>query len=330
MLNPKLHLNEEIFLKDVELKSTRQGFGDALVEFGKDSRIIALTCDLTESLKLDKFAKAYPDRFIEVGIAEQNMAGIATGLALSGKIPFSCTHANFQPSQNWAQLRLSVCFSNANVKLIGSHSGLSNGPDGGAALSLEDIALVRVLPNMTVLNPIDYWQTQKAVEMAIKHVGPVYIRVSKEETPIITSADTPFEIGKAQVLVEGEALTLAATGPIVYEALQAAKELKAKHHIEVEVLAFPTIKPMDEETLINSVKKTGKIITIEEHQKYGGFGSAVAEILAENLPTPQKIMAVQDTFGESGSYQELKDKYGLSSQHIVIETLKFLEKVNSK
>lgn len=326
MLNSSLQLNEELFLKEVELRSTRQGFGDKITELGKNEDIVVLCADLTESLKLENFAKLFPKQFIEVGIAEQNMVGIAAGMALAEKTPFACSHAIFQPSRNWDQIRLSVCFSDANVKIVGSHAGFSNGRDGGVAESLEDIALMRVLPNMIVINPIDYYQTQKAVEAAATHKGPVYLRICKEETPIITTPDTPFELGNALKLMEGNDVTLAVTGPITYEVLLAAKELKGKHNIAAEVITFPTIKPLDQKALLESVAKTGKIVTIEEHQKYGGFGSAVAEILAEQVPTLQKIIAVNDTFGESGSYQELKDKYGLSSQHIVAETLKLCKK----
>lgn len=326
MLNTELKLNENSLSKDVETKSTRDGFGDALLEEGKNPQIIALCADLTESVRLDKFAKTYPDRFIQTGIAEQNMAGIGAGLALSDKIPFICSHAIFQPSRNWDQIRLSICFSNVNVKIVGSHSGFSNGRDGGAALSLEDIALMRVLPNIIILNPADYFQAKKAVRAAIQHEGPVYLRLTKEETPVITTHGTPFEINKALTFVEGEDVSIFTTGPILNEALHAASELKTKHKVSAEVVSFHSIKPLDKETLLKSASKTKHVVTVEEHQINGGFGGAVAEILIQNLPIPAGIVAVNDTFGESGSYKELKDKYGLSSHHIVDKVLEVLKK----
>lgn len=325
MLNTTLKLNEHSLSQDVETKATRDGFGDALFEEGTNPDVVVLCADLTESVRLNRFAETFPQRFIQIGIAEQNMMSIGAGLALSGKIPVVCSHAIFQPSRNWDQIRLSVCFSNANVKIIGSHSGFSNGRDGGAALSLEDIALLRVLPNLVIFNPLDYYETKKAVKAAISHKGPVYIRLSKEATPVITTTSTPFEISKAQVLAEGTDVSIFATGPIVYEALQAAKELKVKHKLTAEVISFTTIKPLDEKTIVESAKKTGHVVTVEEHQIHGGFGSAVAEVLVQDQPVPTRMVAVNDTFGESGSYQELKDKYGLSAHHIVDKVLEVLK-----
>ncbi len=318
MLNEKLNLNPDVFMESSELKSEREGFGEAVMDLGqKEERVIVLCADLTESLKLNAFSKKFPTRFIEVGIAEQNMAGIAAGLALSGKIPFIASHAVFSPYRNWDQIRLSVALTKANVKIVSSHVGFSNSPDGSVAESLEDIALMRVLPNMVVISPIDYEQTKKAVVKALYEDGPVYIRICKEKTPQITTSKTPFEIGEAYKLTEGEDITIVSTGAIIYEALNAAKKLKALHKISAEVIATPTIKPLDEATIIGSVKKTGKCVTLEEHQINGGLGSAVAEILAkENLPLNARI-GVNDSFGGSGSYEELKNKFGLSSHHIV-------------
>ncbi|OGC59423.1 hypothetical protein A2212_00780 [candidate division WWE3 bacterium RIFOXYA1_FULL_42_9] len=326
MLNKTLYLNEEVFLQDRELKSGRDGFGEAILKLGEEhDDIVVLTADLDESLRLTPFKKKFPNRFIETGIAEQNMAGIGAGIALSGLVPFLTSHAVFSPYRNWDQIRLSICFSNANVKIVGSHAGFSNGPDGGAAESLEDIALTRVLPNLTVINPIDYRQTKRAVEEMYKMRGPVYLRICKEPTPQITTEKTPFEIGKAYTLVEGTDLTIFTTGTIAYEALEAAKILKAAHKINIEVVAVPTIKPLDKENVIGSAKKTGRCVSLEEHQINGGFGSAISEILAEEFPVRNLRIGVNDTFGESGSYKELKDKYGISSHHVVEAILNMLK-----
>jgi transketolase len=326
MLNKSLNLNEDVFLKDALLKSERDAFGEAIYELGVNfANVVALTADLEESLRLTKFIKNFPDRFIEMGIAEQNMASVAAGLALSGMVPFMASHAVFSPYGNWSQLRLSVCIGNANVKIIGSHVGFSNSPDGGAAESLEDIALMRVLPNMTVISPIDYIQTKKAVEASYKHNGPVYIRICKEASPEITTLHTPFEIGKAYVLTEGKDVTIFSTGTLSFEALEAAKILKALHKIDAEVVAIPTIKPLDTTTILGSVKKTRKCVSLEEHQISGGLGGAISELLGEEFPVYNMRIGVNDTFGESGSYNELKNKYGLSSHHIVDKVMKMIK-----
>jgi len=315
-----------INLDQEETKSNREGFGDGLLECGTiNNNVVVLCADLTSSTKTDRFAQKFPEKFIQVGIAEQNMMGIAAGLALSGKIPFVVSHAIFSPSRNWDQIRLSVCLSNANVKIVGSHLGFSNGPDGAVMESLEDIALMRVLPGMVVLQLTDALEVKKAVLKAAQYMGPVYIRVSKESTPLITSPNSPFEIGKAYVLKEGKGVTIISSGPITYEALLAAKELKTKHDIEAELIACPTIKPLDTQTILKSAKKTKKVVTIEEHQIIGGLGSAVAELLCEELPTPLKRLGMRDCFGMSGTYQELKDKFGLSSHNIVKEIWTFLQ-----
>jgi len=326
MLNPKLKLNQDLFIKDVKMKSARDGFGDGIVKAAeKNKNIVALAADLSNSVKLTKFAEKFPKRFVQCGIAEQNMCSIAFGLASNGKIPFVVSHAIFLTSRAWDQIRLSICSTNSNVKLIGSHSGFSNGPDGASAEPLEDIALMRVLPNMTVINTIDYEQTKKAVVEIANHEGPVYLRFSKTETPELTTKKTPFKIGKADVFVEGKDVTIISCGAILFEALVAAKNLKAKYKIQAEVVSSPTIKPLDAATLLKSVKKTGLAVTVEEHQITGGLGGAVAELLSEKLPTPLLRIGVQDTFGESGSYEELKNKYGLSSHHIEAKILKFLK-----
>lgn len=326
MLNAKLKLNEDIFLKDSELKAERDAFGKTIKELGeKYPDVAVLTADLEESIRLTDFAKKFPTRFIETGIAEQNMAGIAAGMSFSGLVPFVCSHAVFSPYRNWDQIRLSICFSNANVKIVGSHAGFSNGPDGGVAESLEDIALARVLPGIKVISPIDYYQTIKAVEEIYRTPGPVYLRICKEPTPLITTQDTPFEIGKAYTLVEGTDITIFATGPIIFEALEAAKKLRAVNKINAEVIAVPTIKPLDIETIVSSAKKTGKCVSVEEHQIDGGFGSAISEMLSEKFPVRNVRIGVNNTFGDSGTYDELKNKFGISSHHIIDVILNLLK-----
>lgn len=326
MLNSKLKLNENCLRTSCRLASQRDGFGEAILDLGKKNpKVVVLAADLKESVKLGNFSTEFKERFIQVGIAEQNMAGIAAGLSSSGKTPFIVSHGAFNPYRNWDQIRLSICYPKANVVVCASHTGFSNGPDGASAQPLEDIAIMRTLPNMVVINPIDYIQVKKAVEECSKLKGPSYIRYSKAETPIITTDDTPFKIGKADVLIEGKDLTLVSCGPIIQEALIAAKDLKAKNNIEVEVISSPTIKPLDENTIIKSAKKTGAVVTLEEHQIYGGLGSAVAETLSEKFPTPLLRIGVKDTFGESGSCKDLWDKYGLSSHHIEKKVLSFLK-----
>jgi transketolase len=326
MLNPSLHLNSNLYQTDVECKSVRTGFGEGLLFVGEqNSQVVVLCTDLTSSTRVDLFAKKFPERFVQTGIAEQNMISIASGLAISRKIPFAVSHAIFSPSRNWDQIRMSVCLSNTNVKIVGTHLGFSNGKDGAVAESLEDIALMRVLPRMIILQPVDAIEAKKAVIAVTEYQGPVYLRISKEETPLITTEETPFEIGKAYVLMEGKDLTIISSGPITHEALLAAKDLKARYNIEVEIISCTTIKPLDEATILKSVKKTGKVVTLEEHQIIGGLGSAVAELLSGKYPTKLLRIGMKDSFGESGDYKELKDKYGLSSHNIVKEVINFIK-----
>lgn len=326
MLNPKLKLNQNLFSKNVDVKSPREGFGEGIVEIAQSNEnVVVLAADLANSVKLSEFAKKYPQRFIQVGIAEQNMCSIAFGLSINGKIPFIVSHAVFLTSRAWDQIKLSICSTNSNVKIIGSHAGFSNGPDGLSAESLEDIAITRVLPNITVINTIDYEQTKKAVKEITQHKGPVYLRFSKAETPIITTKDTPFKIGRAEVLIEGKDVSIISCGSMVYDTLIAARNLRAKYNIEAEVISSPTIKPLDANTILKSAKKTGLIVTVEEHQVIGGLGGAVSELLSESLPTKVLRIGVNDTFGESGGYEELKDKYGISSHHIEEQVLRSLK-----
>ena len=329
MLNYRLRLNQDVFLKDSETRSPRDAFGKTLTDLaGKNTSIIALVADLSESVKLKDFGEKYPDRFIQTGIAEQNMCSMSAGLAIEGNTPFLVSHAVFLTYRGWDQIRLSICMNNLNVKICGSHEGFSNGPDGASAQPLEDIAIMRVLPNITVINPIDYEQTKKAVIEISKYNGPVYLRYSKAGTPDITTKDTPFMIGKAYTLVEGTDITVISCGAITYEALVAVRNLKAKYKINAELIASPTIKPIDKEKILESVGKTKMCVTVEEHQITGGLGGTISELLSENLPSPLLRIGVQDTFGESGDYEDLKNKYGLSSHHIEEKIINFMGRAN--
>lgn len=309
-------LNPKLFSKDVEMIPTRNGYGEGVVEAGKaNQNVVVLCCDLTESTRSLPFANTFPQRFFEMGVAEQNMAGVGAGMAATGKIPFISSYAVFSPGRNWDQIRVSIAYSNLNVKIMGAHAGISVGPDGATHQALEDIALMRVLPNMVVLAPCDVHETRKAVLAAAKYAGPVYIRFTREKTPVITRPNTPFEIGKALVLREGSDITLIACGPLVFEALLAAEQL-SKRGIDAEVINCPSIKPLDKKTILKSVQKTGAAITIEEHQTTGGLFGAVAEFLSQTNPIPIIPVGMDDTFGESGTPDELLTKYGMRSKNI--------------
>ncbi len=323
MLNTAQKLNPDIFTESIKRISNRNGFGDGLVLAGKkDKNVVALTADLTESTKTKDFAKLFPERFVQVGVSEQNMTGIAAGLGLSGKIPFMTSYSVFSPGLNWGQIRHSICYSGANVKIVGSHGGLATGADGATHQGLEDIALMRVLPQMTVVAPADYHEAKKATLAAAEYKGPMYIRLCREDTPILTTEDTPFEPGKAQIWLGGEDITIISCGPIIYEVLLAAKRLK-DNDIAAEIINCSTIKPLDEETILNSIKKTNKVLTIEDHQIIGGLGSAVSELLTERYPTKLKRMGIKDTFGESGTPEELRKKHKLTARDIVDAVLQF-------
>ncbi|MEX0621868.1 MAG: transketolase family protein [Candidatus Woykebacteria bacterium] len=309
-------LNPKLFDPEVEAIPTRDGYGEGLVALGeKDPNVVVLTGDLSASTRANKFEEKFPERFIEVGVAEQNMMGIAAGLALSGKIPFVSSYAVFVPGRCWDQLRVSVCYSKANVKVAGAHSGISVGPDGATHQALEDIASVRVLPNIVVEVPCDSIEAKKTTIAIGEHRGPAYFRFGREKTPVITSEDTPFKIGKAEVFRDGMDVTIIACGPLVYQSLVAAKELE-KDGISAEVINNHTIKPIDKLTIASGAKKTGAVVTVEEHQINGGLGGAVAEVLAENFPAPMERIGMTDTFGESGAPEELLEKYGMSVKKI--------------
>ncbi len=315
-MNTNLHLNPNLLSEDIEQLPTRDGFGNGLVALGEQNdQVVALTGDLSDSTRVLAFAKKFPERFVECGVAEQNMMGVAAGMALAGKIPFATSYATFSPGRNWDQLRVSVCYSEANVKVIGAHSGISVGPDGATHQALEDIAITRVLPNLTVIVPIDSIQAQKATMAIGEMKGPAYLRLTREKTPVITSEETEFTIGKAQVIKDGTDICLVGSGPILYNGIKAAFELE-KEGISVMVINNHTIKPIDAETIIAGAKKTGLVITLEEHQIDGGCGSAVMEVLAENYPVPVKRLGLQNHFGESGEPDQLIKKYKLDSENI--------------
>lgn len=311
-------LNKNLFEKDkLEMIPTRNGYGEGLVLAGKENKDVVVLCaDLTDSTRSGYFQKEFPKRFIECGIAEQNMMSMASGLALSGKIPFVSTYSVFCPGINWGQIRVNVLQNDANVKITGAHAGISVGPDGMSHQGLEDMAIMRCLPGMVVLAPCDSIETRKATLAAARHEGAVYLRFAREKTPVFTTEKTPFKIGKAEIFKEGQDVTIIACGPLVYEALLTAKEL-AKEKISVEVINNHTIKPLDKETILRSVKKTRALVTVEEHQVMGGMGSAVIEMLAQKLPVPVEMIGVQDRFGESGSPEELLEAFGLTHPHII-------------
>ncbi|PZD77261.1 transketolase family protein [Mesonia sp. K7] len=309
---------------DTGKKDTRSGFGAGLTELGKtNENVVALCADLTGSLKMDDFKKNHPERFFQVGIAEANMIGIAAGMTIGGKIPFTGTFANFSTGRVYDQIRQSVAYSGKNVKICASHAGVTLGEDGATHQILEDIGLMKMLPGMTVINTCDYNQTKAATIAVAEHDGPVYLRFGRPKVANFTPEDQTFEIGKAVLLNEGADVTIVATGHLVWEALQAAEKLEEKG-ISAEVINIHTIKPLDEEAILKSVKKTGCVVTCEEHNYLGGLGESVARVLAENHPTPQAFVATQDTFGESGTPDELMDKYGLNAEAIITKAKKVI------
>lgn len=322
-----MELVEKLFQKDkLEQKPTRDGYGQGLVELGKENKNVVVLCaDLTGSTRSKMFADEFPDRFIEVGIAEQNMMGLAAGLSLVGKIPFVSTYSVFCPGRNWDQLRISVAYNEANVKLTGAHSGVSVGPDGATHQGLEDIAITRCLPNMTILAPCDAIETKKATIAAAKMKGPVYLRFAREATPVFTTERTPFEINRAEVFRQGTDVTIIACGPTVYEALLTANELE-KEGLSVGVINNHTIKPIDQQTIIEAAEKSGAVVTAEDHQVMGGMGSAVAEVLAKNKPVPMEMIGVQDRFGESGSPEELMKEFHLVADDIKAAVKKVIKR----
>jgi transketolase len=307
-----------------EMKDTRSGFGDALTELGKTNpNVVALTADLTGSLKMNEFAKNHPERFFQVGIAEANMMGMAAGLAITGKIPFTGTFANFSSARVFDQVRQSIAYSEKNVKIAASHAGLTVGEDGATHQTLEDIGMMKMLPRMVVINPCDYNQTKAATFAAAAYEGPVYLRFGRPKVPVYMPINQEFEIGKAIVLNEGKDVTIIATGHLVWEAIIASEQLESKG-ISVELINIHTIKPLDEKAILDSVKKTGCVVTAEEHNMLGGLGESVSRVLVTNFPVPQEYVAVNDSFGQSGTPEELMTKYGLDAAHIVLAVEKVI------
>ncbi len=324
MLNPDQKLNSKLFALDIEQESLRAGFGQGLVLAGeKDSRIVALCADLTESTKMEGFAQKFPERFVEVGVAEQNLAGVASGMASMGKIPFIASYAVFSPGRNWEQIRTLICYNNQPVKIVGSHAGVSVGPDGGSHQALEDIALMRVLPQMTVVCPCDVLEAKKATLAIAETNFPAYLRLAREKAPVITTEETPFEIGRANILWRDEKpeVAIIACGQSVYHALRAAKKLSSEG-LGVVVVNNHTIKPFDEVTLLATVKEVGAVVTVEEHQQAGGLGGIVAEVLAKNFPIPMEFVGVADKFGQSGTATELVERYDLGVEAIILAVKK--------
>ncbi|MBU0460369.1 MAG: transketolase family protein [Nanoarchaeota archaeon] len=300
----------------IESNSTRSGFGQAMLHLGKNKKVVALSADLTESNKLVAFEKKYPQRFFQAGVAEQNMVTMATGMALEGLIPFACSFGVFLPMRCLDQIRISVCYNQANVKLVATHCGLITGPDGATHQALEDVAALRSLPGMTIIEPSDYQQAIKATKAATRWKGPVYLRLHRAKLPALTKKSSSFKIGKAQLLQRGKKLTIIGSGPILNEVI--------KLNSNYEIINCHTIKPLDQKTILQSVKKTKKVLVIQDHQVYGGLGSAIAELLSEHYPVKMKIIGMPDKFGESGTPVELWDKYGLSAKHIRKEAMRLL------
>jgi len=332
MLNPKLKLNPKIFNVDVEQAPIRKGFGEGLAMAGEENeQIVALCADLTESTQMNKFKDKFPERFVEIGVAEQNLATVASGMAAMGKIPFISSYAMFSPGRSWEQIRTTIAYNDRPVKVVGSHAGISVGPDGGTHQALEDIALMRVIPNMDVVSPCDSIEAKKATMMLAETGKPAYLRLAREKTPIITTDETPFNLGKGELYwmpdVGMAQVGIIVTGSLTHRALLAAKELEGEG-IKTKVLNISSIKPIDVEAIVALAKETKKIVTVEEHQIAGGLGSAVAEVLAQNFPTPIEFVGVRDKFGQSGTPDELIEHYGMGKNSIKEAVKKVLERKN--
>ncbi|TSC89599.1 MAG: transketolase [Parcubacteria group bacterium Gr01-1014_3] len=342
MLNPELKLNPKVFDKDVDQKPIRNGYGDGLLIAGEaDPNVVVLCADLSESTRSEAFAKKYPERFFELGVAEQNMAAIAAGLGVSGKIPFISSYAAFSPGRNWEQIRTTISYNDSNVKIAGHHAGISVGPDGATHQAVEDIATMRVLANMKVFVPCDAIEAKKATIAAAKLWGPTYIRFAREKSPVMTTEDTPFTPGKAEIMwnpsataTAGQAgsgqvgkpdVVIIGCGLLLHNALLAAKELE-KEKINVTVINSHTVKPLDEHTILEVAQKAGAVVTVEEHQVSGGLGGAVAEFLAKKCPVPMEFIGLQNVFGESGAPLELIEKYGMGVKDIVGAVKKVLKR----
>src|SRR3989344_5049879 len=327
MINPEAKLNPKLFDADVEMKPIRDGYGDGLIVAGEaDRNVVVLCADLTESTRSEAFAKKFPERFFELGVAEPNMAAIAAGLGVSGKIPFISSYSTFSPGRNWEQIRTTICYNDSNVKIAAHHAGIMTGPDGATHQNTEDIAIMRVLPNMRVFVPCDMIEAKKATIAAAKLWGPTFIRFAREKSAVFTTEETPFEPNRALLMWKspsarsGQAVkpqvAIVGCGFLVHNALKAAKELE-KEKINVLGYNMPTVKPLDEKAVVEAAKKCGAVVTVEEHQIYGGLGGAVAEVLARKYPAPMEFIGLQNTFGESGAPYELVEKYGMGVKDIV-------------
>lgn len=325
MLNPNQKLNSKLFDKDVEQVPIRKGFGEGLLKSAElDKNVVGLCADLTDSTYMNLFKQKFPERFVEIGVAEQNLASVASGMAAMGKIPFMTSYAMFSPGRNWEQIRTTICYNDRPVKIAGSHAGISVGPDGGTHQAIEDLAITRVIPNMVVISPCDSIEAKKATIACAKTKFPTYIRLAREKTPVITTEDSPFEIGKAQLLFSPKGdkkadVGIIVTGSLVYKALKVAENFEKegeKLGLRVKVLNLSTIKPLDEEAVWRLAHETGAIVTVEEHQIAGGMGSAVSECLAKHFPAPIEFIGVKDKFGQSGTPEELIEHYEMGEKHI--------------
>ncbi len=326
MIDPEMHLNPDLLSAEVAQEPIRAGFGRGLLAAGHaDKQVVALCADLTGSTKMDEFAKSYPDRFVQVGIAEQNLAALGSGMAAGGKIPFITSYAAFSPGRNWEQIKTTIALNNANVKIVGSHAGLMTGADGATHQMLEDIGLMRVMPNMLVVVPCDAIEAEKATLAIAGHIGPAYIRIARDKSAVVTTKDTPFSLGKAQILRDGTDVTIVACGTMVHPALLAAEKL-ASQGVSAEVINAAVIKPLDTTTIIASAKRTGAVLTIEEAQINGGLGGAVAETLSDHHPVPMVRMGVHDRYGESGTPQELFEYFGLTPKQIVARAKELIKR----
>ncbi len=323
------HLNPNLFSDTVEAVPNRNGFGEGLKEAGEaDTRVVALAADLTSSTKVDIFAKAFPERFVQVGIAEQSMVSVAAGMSAMGKIPFIASYAMFSPGRNWEQIRTTVAYNASNVKVIGAHSGISVGPDGATHQAIEDIGIMRIIPRMIVIAPCDIHEAKRATLASAKHVGPIYIRLARENTPVITTPGTPFEIGKAEIYITRDPAHLKkvgiiGTGTVLYHALVAGKRLN-ELGVGASVMNLATVKPLDEKAILRFAEEHDVLVTVEEHQIMGGMGSAVAEFLSGTRPTRILRLGVNDRFGQSGTPEELLAHYGIDHESIVRETQRFI------
>jgi len=317
VLNSEAKLNAKMFHKSVEQSPTRNGYGEGVVVAGEaDPNVVVLCADLTESTRSQDFAEKFPDRFIEIGVAEQNLAAIAAGLGISGKVPFISSYATFSPGRNWEQIRTTIAYNDSNVKIVGSHTGVSVGPDGATHQATEDMAIMRTMPNMRVFSPCDAIEAKKMTEAVAQLWGPCYIRFAREKSPVFTTEETPFRPGRAEIFwsVDKPEVAVIGCGPLVHNALLAAKDL-AKD-VRVMVINSHTIKPLDEHLLLEVIKKCGAVVTVEEHQVKGGLGGAIAELVAREHPVPIEFVGMQDTFGETGEPEELIEKYGMGVESI--------------